>query len=774
MERCSSTTLKTIPPPLNEALEYTIIKVARDEDLKEQIGKDIYFDLVNFDRLPNFYVRKQTPLYDFKKEVAEMFGKPVQSLRFWIWAKRKNHTYRLLRSLKLQDEEKPVGHLLKVPHLICNAELGLFLEEGFGPGVCPIPPTLENMEDIILFFKLYDPEKGELRYVGRLFVKRSGNPIDIIGKLNQMAGFATDEEIVLYEEIHFKPNVMCVCIDKRISFEASEIEDGDIICFQKSPPFDGEECQYPDVTSFLEHVHNLQIVYVRSLKRPDEDNFCLEWSKDYSYDDVVEKVARYFGLDDPSKIRLTYQDFSSQTPKNQPIKYQSDMLVHYNQTPHILYYEVLGIPLPELEGLENLKVTFHNATKAEDVTYNIWLPKESTVGDVINTLKTKVELSQPNTELRLFQVFYHKIYKIFPHDEKVKNLDRKYSSLHAEEISEEEKNLDPNDRLILVSHFSLKEAHMNMQAKNFGKPFLLVIHERETLAEVKVRIQKKLNVPDEKFSEWKFAPWSENGPPEYLQDCDIVSCHFQRRDVYGVWESAYLGWEHFDMPPEKVDAVDGLMMSNVVLNEKISPCVQLIKGNQDQGPSDMTYSQEGANSEELPGEVLLSTQIGALMDFRGLVQEGKAFAPLLEEVCLWHPSLIECQQSRSRMFTQWAFSALGRVLHFLKTTKGKEMTKDGCEHLRILWEELETFKFDLTWLEPHVQFALGMKTYLEKAEQVKKLKDNVSSLEIEMRRLKAKVAVAEVDLEVARRDLAKVEEGFEEMDVNNELGYRRF
>ena len=37
------------------------------------------------------------------------------------------------------------------------------------------------------------------RYVGRLFVKSSGKPIEILGKINQMAGFAPEEEIELYE-----------------------------------------------------------------------------------------------------------------------------------------------------------------------------------------------------------------------------------------------------------------------------------------------------------------------------------------------------------------------------------------------------------------------------------------------------------------------------------------------------------------------------------------------------------------------------------------------
>lgn len=89
-----------------------------------------------------------------------------------------------------------------------------------------------------------------------------------------------------------------------------QIEDGDIICFQKPTPVESEEeCKYPDVPSFLEYVHNrqvptaeycyfiasvtytdlfnviptyiewvdtFQIVHFRSLEKPKEDDFSLE------------------------------------------------------------------------------------------------------------------------------------------------------------------------------------------------------------------------------------------------------------------------------------------------------------------------------------------------------------------------------------------------------------------------------------------------------------------------------------------------------------------
>ncbi|KAI4988691.1 ubiquitin C-terminal hydrolase 12-like isoform X2 [Hordeum vulgare subsp. vulgare] len=537
-----------------EAHLYTIIKVARDEDLKEQIGKNIYFDLVDHEKVRNFRIQKQLPFNSFKEEVAKEYGIPVQSQRFWLWAKRQNHTYRPNRPLSPHEEAQSVGQLREVSNKAHNAELKLFLEVELGLDLRPIRPPEKSKEDILLFFKLYNPEKEELRFVGRLFVKALGKPSDILTKLNEMAGFSPNEEIELYEEIKFEPNVMCEHIDKKLSFRSSQLEDGDIISFQKpSIPGGDTQVRYKDVPSFLEYVHNRQVVHFRCLEKPKEEEFCLELSKLHTYDDVVERVARQLGLDDPSKIRLTSHNCYSQQPKPQPIRYRGvehllDMLVHYNQTSDILYYEVLDIPLPELQCLKTLKVAFHHATKDEVVIHSIRLSKNSTISDVITDLKTKVELSNPDAELRLLEVFYHKIYKIFPPHEKIENINDQYWTLRAEEIPEEEKNLTAQDRLIHVYHF-MKDPNQNQQIQNFGDPFLLVIREGETAAEVMDRVQKKLRVPNEEFAKWKAAFISMNRP-EYLQDIDAVSARFQRRDVYGAWEQ-YLGLEHTDTTPKR-------------------------------------------------------------------------------------------------------------------------------------------------------------------------------------------------------------------------------
>ncbi|OIV90620.1 hypothetical protein TanjilG_01701 [Lupinus angustifolius] len=452
-----------------EAHLYTIIKVACDADLHKQIGKDTFFDLVDHDKVQSFRIRKQTPFITFKEEVSREFGVPVIYQRFWLWAKRQNHTYRPNRPLTPQEETQSVGQLRDVYNKANNVELKLFLE--------------------------------------------------------------------VEQEIKSEPHVMCEHVDNNVTFHANQLEDGDIICIQKTLVGRGEQFRYPDVPSFLEYVHNRQVVRFRYLEKPKEDVFSLELSKIHTYDDVVIGVAEQLGLDDPSKIRLTSHNCYTQQPRPQPIKYRgvehlSDMLANCNQTSDILYYEALDIPLPELQCLKTLKIAFHNATKDEVVIHTIRLPKQSTVEDVINYLKSKV----------------------FSLNDMIDNINDQYWTLRAEEVHEDEINLGPHDRLIHVYHFMKDTAQNQVQVQNFGDPFFLVIHEGETLADIKLRIQKKLQVPDEDFFKWKFA-FVSLGRPEYLQDFDIVSTRFQRRDIYGAWEQ-YLGLEHADNSPKRSYAIN--------------------------------------------------------------------------------------------------------------------------------------------------------------------------------------------------------------------------
>ncbi|XP_055811371.1 ubiquitin C-terminal hydrolase 12-like isoform X2 [Solanum dulcamara] len=286
-----------------EACFYIMIKVARDEDLGEQIGKEIYFDLVDHDKVRTFHIQKQMPFTQFKEEVAKAFGIPVPFQRYWLWAKRKNHTYRPDRALTAQEEIQPVGELREVSNKWNNDELKLFLEVELCLDLRPLhPPGKTTREEILLFLKLYDPLKETIRYVGRLSVRGSGKPLDIKTKLKELAGFSPDEEIELFEEIRFEPSVMCEKIDSMLSFSECQLEDGDIICFQKSlQNLCSEQFRFPEVPSFLEYMHNRQ-----EQKGKEKAEACLYTMIKVARDeDLGEQIGKeiYFDLVDHDKVR---------------------------------------------------------------------------------------------------------------------------------------------------------------------------------------------------------------------------------------------------------------------------------------------------------------------------------------------------------------------------------------------------------------------------------------------------------------------------------------
>ncbi|XP_048428568.1 MATH domain and coiled-coil domain-containing protein At3g58270-like [Pyrus x bretschneideri] len=160
-----------------------------------------------------------------------------------------------------------------------------------------------------------------------------------------------------------------------------------------------------------------------------------------------------------------------------------------------------------------------------------------------------------------------------------------------------------------------------------------------------------------------------------------------------------------------------------------------------------------------------------LVDFRGLGRIEKVFVPLLEGVCNSHPELIVCMHKRSQKYSECAFTALGRLLHFLKTTKVKDMTLDACNRLELLWEELESFKFDLAWLKPHVESAFDMTRFVHKAGRLKRLRDDVEALANELKRRRAALAAATIDHAVVKKHLTKAEQDINGIDMDGPLGY---
>ncbi|CAI7833387.1 unnamed protein product [Closterium sp. NIES-53] len=91
-----------------EAHLFTVIKVLRDKNLKKQIGRDHIFDLVDHKRVKGFRLPNQTRFADLQSRVEREVSVPVAGQRFWLWARRQNHTYRPNRLLNAVEEAMTV------------------------------------------------------------------------------------------------------------------------------------------------------------------------------------------------------------------------------------------------------------------------------------------------------------------------------------------------------------------------------------------------------------------------------------------------------------------------------------------------------------------------------------------------------------------------------------------------------------------------------------------------------------------------------------------
>ncbi|XP_016186263.1 uncharacterized protein LOC107627971 [Arachis ipaensis] len=148
-----------------------------------------------------------------------------------------------------------------------------------------------------------------------------------------------------------------------------------------------------------------------------------------------------------------------------------------------------------------------------------------------------------------------------------------------------------------------------------------------------------------------------------------------------------------------------------------------------------------------------------LGSFKGLCKIEKDYVKLLKKSCSKYFSLIEShrKRKRSQMFNQLSFTTLGKLLHFLKTKKVKDMkSDDACKELQDLWDEAE-IRFD--------DLSLGNATKVEKHEV------NVVDLEEKVNTLKAEAIAIDAVLETTKKELAMLEEGFVEVDLDDQLGY---
>lgn len=518
-------------------------KVITDDTFAKHEG----FDLATFDEknwppseLPSFRVLKQETYTTFKSRVASHFNYPESQIRLWVLVNRQNKTVRPDTHIP-ENEPTLTVEVIRNNMAARQNDLRLYLDVIPDPAK-PDPPQ----QSIMIFLKHFDTSKQTLFGVGKTYMLRTSKVGDLAIVINERMRWTPGTPLKLYEEI--KPG-MIELMKPKLSFSQSEIQDGDVICFQVDLPekeIHDLESQglYSNPVQFYDFLQNrVMIIFRPKLEEPDHDHpeFNLVLSKKQNYDTMSAKAGEYL-RHDPIKLRFTTTHATNGSPKsvlkrslNQSIA-EIMAPTYINPTTTVILYEKLDISIVELETKRSLKVIWTGIHNKEEAIHSFLLPKTSMVHDLADNLAKLVTLTSGGTgKIRVFEISKDgKTQKEFTGSEMIGNIPDPVE-LYAEEIPREELEADDSDKVISVFHF------YNQLTRTHGIPFKFVLKRGEKFADTKKRLQARIGVSDKDLTKYRFAliQVSTFKQPSYIEDDDTIYEHqFAPEDA--------LGLDHFD------------------------------------------------------------------------------------------------------------------------------------------------------------------------------------------------------------------------------------
>ncbi|KAI6117699.1 hypothetical protein EDD16DRAFT_1895983 [Pisolithus croceorrhizus] len=501
------------------------------------------FDLATFDEknwpqsdLPTFRVLKQETYSVFKSRVAAHFELPDNKVRLWVLVNRQNKTVRPDAPIP-ENEPTLTVEVIRNNMAARQSDLRLYLDVITDPSK-PDPPQ----GHIMIFLKHFDTSKQSLFGVGKVYVSRNSKVQDLHPIINERMRWAPGTPLKLYEEI--KPG-MIELMKPKSTFAQSEIQDGDVICFQveqAEKELHDLEIQglYSNPSQFYDFLQNRVMIFFRpKFEEPDGDHpeFNLVLSKKHNYDTMSQRAGEYL-RHDPIKLRFTTTHAANGAPKavlkrslNQSIAdFMGSNYVHPTTT--VILYEKLDVSIVELETKRSLKIIWTGIQNREEASYPFLLPKTSMINDLADHLAKTVTLSAGGTgKIRVFEVSKDgKVQREFTGSEMIGNIPEPVE-LYAEEIPREEFEASEVDKVINVFHFhkEVSRAH--------GVPFRFVVKPQERFVDTKKRLQARLGVSDKEFSKFRFAliQAATFKQPSYIEDEDVIYDHkFAPEDCLGL------------------------------------------------------------------------------------------------------------------------------------------------------------------------------------------------------------------------------------------------
>ncbi|PHH62194.1 hypothetical protein CDD81_7388 [Ophiocordyceps australis] len=548
-----------------EAHLYMVVKVVTEETFKEYGGTD----LCAFDANPetetcaprSYRIRRAMTVEEFVKQVAADIGQDAARLRLWLMVNRQNKTVRPDQPIMdLRPTVEEMFARCATSRESCLRVWAEVADEVDADGE-PLWPSYQGQSNgvlvkndtIMLLLKHFDCEKQTLRGVGHIYIGKEKKVEELVPLMLQKMGWGdkllADEKLLLWEEI--KPT-MIEPLKAKQSLKMAELQDGDIVCFQRvsdkqeqsrSTEKSGE--RFEDAREYYDFLEHKRTVRFHAHPTRCDQNECpafdLVLNGKITYDALSERVGAHLGVP-ATHIRLWTVNSTTNNPKA-PVRRGANPSLRQILNPigtnalnpaqrnDAFYYEVLEMSLAELDTKKSVKLTWLSEGITKEENLDLLVPKTGTIEDLIQALIKKAKISD-ETEggpIRVYETNGNKFYREPQRGQPVLNLNE-YSQIYAERIPEDEIGADENF-LIQVFHFQ------NEVTRAHGVPFRFLLKQDEKFSETKKRLEKRTGIKGKSLEKIKFAivRRANYSKPQYLNDDDeLWAAASQDDDMLGL------------------------------------------------------------------------------------------------------------------------------------------------------------------------------------------------------------------------------------------------
>lgn len=364
------------------------------------------FDLTTWDAeyegdsVPKVYrVLKTSTLNDFARTVARSMQLPSEQIRLWIMVNRQNKTIR--PDQPIPDMESTIEEAYN-KYGSRDKSFRLWVERAsLFEGDSPIWPDTQqpaggSNPPIMVFLKYFDAEAQSLKGVGHVYIRKNCKVSEMVPMILQVMGWiqsasplsngltngtASPPTLALYEEIKHS---MIEPMKPKSTLAIAEIQDGDIVCFQKvlsdkEASTVSQTGGYTDAREFYDYLLNRKTVsfYPKNVTEDEKGVFKLDLSRKMSYEQFSAKVGEFLKLD-PTHLRFSTVNATSGKVKA-PVKRNANQNLYQvlhpqfgtygnnNQRDDALFYEVLEMSLSEMDTKKTLKLTWISEGLSKEV-----------------------------------------------------------------------------------------------------------------------------------------------------------------------------------------------------------------------------------------------------------------------------------------------------------------------------------------------------------------------------------------------------------------------